>query len=93
VSLHPHPYPRLLSDIVDMKRERGDEEFELEEFEAVAQRDFECGLNATVEGAARNMRRWIKHSYPGPEWQGERKRFLLDLDAAMDGTFFDRKAA
>jgi len=48
--------------------------------------DFACGLNATIEGAHRAMKRWVASP---PSWIGERRqqarlRFLATLDAFIE---------
>lgn len=78
--------PEFLRDVLAMKQHRGD--FDLDAFKAVAG-DFSYGLYATIEGAARAMRQWVKHK---PTWMSDlhhqrRQRFLADLDAVRDGSF------
>jgi len=47
----------FLRDILAEKRRRGDADAEL--FRRVASYEFAAGLNATAEGAASAMRRWV----------------------------------
>lgn len=73
--------PRLLIDICRMLP--ADERAEFREVAG----DFSYGLNSTIEGSARAMRRWVANP---PSWisrnrQEARKRFLAKLDAAMSG--------
>ena len=73
--------PRLLIDILRTLPEEDRAEFRQ------TARDFSTGLNATIEGAASAMRRWVANP---PSWinarrQMERQRFLATLDAFMSG--------
>lgn len=80
--------PGLLPDtqcslLVDVYRTLPEED--RAEFKQTAE-DFETGLNATIEGAARAMRRWVQ--YP-PSWitarrQQQRQRFLAALDRFVE---------
>jgi hypothetical protein len=84
VSLLPQTKPEFLSDVIAMKRNRGDED--VAEFREVC-RDFAYGINATIEGAARTMRRLTNgKSRLNPYWRS-RFAFLDDLDAVVDGSF------
>lgn len=88
--------PTFLRDVLNMKRERGDNDCDA--FRRVA-KEFGSGLNATVVGASNAMRRWIAKQEAG-KWlffsystSDERKAFLADLDAVRNGTFGKRRAA
>lgn len=73
--------PRLLIDLYRMLPQEDRAEFRQ------TARDFATGLNATIEGAASAMRRWVANP---PSWinarrRMERQRFLAILDAFMSG--------
>jgi len=55
--------PFFLRDILDEKCRRGDAD--AGEFRAVVQYEFAAGLDATIEGAAAAMRRWVADR---PSW-------------------------
>lgn len=93
--LLPQTHPDLLRDVLVMKRNRGD--IDVADFREVC-RDFGSGIDATIEGAARAMRRWTMHrpTWLSVEQHKRRQRFLADLDAVLNGTFgneFFRPAA
>jgi len=74
----------FLRDILAEKRRRGDADTEL--FRRVASYEFAAGLNATAEGAARAMRRWVDSR---PAWvsdaqQAGRVAMLAAIEQAFD---------
>ncbi|BCH22446.1 hypothetical protein [Mesorhizobium sp. L-8-3] len=73
----------FLRDILDEKLKRNEADADL--FRAVVQYEFASGLNATVEGAAAAMRRWVKAR---PAWvsdvqQARRLAALAAIEAAL----------
>jgi len=75
-----------LRDALRMKRERGDPD--CDGFKDIC-RFYAHGFGATVEGAARSMRKWIQTSHASPRYQAMREAFLADLEAIQAGTFFN----
>lgn len=71
----------FLRDILEEKRRRGDGDAEA--FRAVIAYEFAAGLNATAEGAASAMRRWVANR---PLWvsDAQHARRLAAL-AAIEG--------
>lgn len=75
--------PVFLRDILDQKRRRHDADTDL--FRAVVQYEFAAGLNATAEGAAASMRRWVAQR---PSWisdvqQARRITALAIIETAL----------
>lgn len=75
--------PVFLRDILDHKRQRHDADADL--FRAVVQYEFAAGLNATAEGAAAAMRRWVAQR---PTWisdvqQARRVAALAVIETAL----------
>jgi hypothetical protein len=75
-----------LRDALRMKRERGDADCDA--FKDIC-RSYAHGFGATVEGAARSMRQWVKTPHASPRYQAMREAFLADLEAIQAGTFFN----
>lgn len=74
----------FLRDILAEKRRRGDADAEL--FRRVASFEFAAGLNATAEGAASAMRRWVDSR---PAWVSDaqhagRVAVLAAIEEAVD---------
>lgn len=82
--LLPQTKPRFLRDVAIMKRNRGDED--VSQFLDVC-KDFDSGIYATIEGAARAMRRWCEGKGRFNAYWKLRFAFLADLDAVIDGSF------
>lgn len=75
----------FLRDIFDEKLKR--DKADADQFRNVVQYEFASGLNATVEGAASAMRRWVKSR---PAWVSEvqharRLATLMAIEAAISG--------
>jgi hypothetical protein len=73
----------FLRDILDEKLERNEADADL--FRTVVQYEFAAGLNATAEGAAAAMRRWVKAR---PAWvsdvqQARRLAALAVIETAL----------
>ncbi|PWJ88394.1 hypothetical protein C8D77_111117 [Mesorhizobium loti] len=84
LALLPQTKPEFLRDVVRMKRSRGDTD--VSEFIDIC-RDFASGSFATIEGAARHMRRQTQGKSRFNEYWRARFAFLADLDAVLDGSF------
>jgi hypothetical protein len=80
-SLLPQSHPELLSDVLRMKRNRGDAD--ADQFKAVACREFAVKLNASVGGARNAMEQWLRKGVLKPT--SDRLAFMADLDAVLSG--------
>jgi hypothetical protein len=78
-----------LRDALRMKRERGDAD--CDDFKEIC-RFYAHRYGATVEGAARSMRKWVQTPHASPRYQAMREAFLADLEAIQVGTFFNTAA-
>lgn len=84
LQLLPQTRPEFLRDVVRMKRNRQDTD--VAEFIEIC-RDFASGSYATIEGAARHMRRQTEGKSRFNVYWRPRFAFLADLDAVIDGSF------
>ncbi len=84
LALLPQTKPEFLRDVARLKRDRGDTD--ASEFLDVC-RDFAYGLNATINGAERFMRRRVEGKSRFNEYWRPRFAFLADVEAVLDGSF------
>lgn len=83
-SLLAQTKPEFLRDVAIMKRNRGD--YDVSEFLDVC-KDFAFGIYATIEGAARHMRRQTEGKSRFNAYWRPRFAFLADLEGVINGSF------